>query len=286
MIMTNTGGVFISGSSSGIGEACALGLDERGYDVFAGVRNEEDGRSLCQRASERLQPVIVDITNPEQIKTAFETVRQALGEKPLVGLINNAGISVGGPLEFVPIDRLRHILEVNLIGHISVSQLFISLLRKSQGRIINVGSVAGIFASPILGPYCASKYAIEAISDVMRRELKPWNIKVSLLEPGIIDTKIWGKGRTHAEQELKEAPEELLHLYEPLINRIRKLAEESEKNAQSPEVVVKAVVHALTANRPKTRYRMGPKARLQKVISWLPDNIQDRMIASFLNWGK
>jgi len=284
--MKNIGGVFISGSSSGIGEACALGLDERGYDVFAGVRNEQDGNSLSQRASERLQPVIVDITNPEQIKTAFEAVRQALGEKPLVGLINNAGISVGGPLEFVPIDRLRQMLEVNLIGHISVSQLFIPLLRKSQGRIINVGSVAGIFASPLMGPYCASKYAMEAISDVMRRELKPWNIRVSLLEPGIIATKIWRKASEQAESAIKEAPGELLHLYGPLIERIMKLVADSEKNAQSAQVVVKAVVHALTANRPRTRYRMGPKARPQKVMSWLPDNIQDRIMASFLNWGK
>ena len=284
--MSNTGGVFISGSSTGIGKACALGLDERGYDVFAGVRNEEDGKSLCQKASERLRPVIIDITNPEQIKAAAETVRQALGDKPLVGLINNAGISVGGPLEFVPIDRFRHQLEVNLIGHISVSQLFISLLRKSQGRIINVGSIAGIFASPLMGPYCASKYAMEAISDVMRRELKPWNIKVSLLEPGIIATKIWGKASIQAERAIKEAPEELLHLYEPLIERMMKLAANSEENAQSTEVVVKAVVHALTADRPKTRYRMGPKARAQKVMSWLPDKIQDRMIASFFNWGK
>jgi len=284
--MKNIGGVFISGSSSGIGEACALGLDERGYDVFAGVRNEQDGNSLSQRASERLQPVIVDITNPEQIKTAFEAVRQALGEKPLVGLINNAGISVGGPLEFVPIDRLRQMLEVNLIGHISVSQLFIPLLRKSQGRIINVGSVAGIFASPLMGPYCASKYAMEAISDVMRRELKPWNIRVSLLEPGIIATKIWRKASEQAESAIKEAPGELLHLYGPLIERIMKLVADSEKNAQSAQVVVKAVVHALTANRPRTRYRMGPKARPQKVMSWLPDHIQDRIIASFLNWGK
>lgn len=284
--MPDAGGVFITGSSTGIGEACALGLDERGYDVFAGVRNEEDGKSLCQRASERLHPVIVDITNAEQIKAAAETVGQALGDKPLVGLINNAGISVGGPLEFVPIDRLRHQLEVNLIGHISVSQLFISLLRKSQGRIINVGSILGIFASPMLGPYCASKYAMEAISDVMRRELKPWKIKVSLLEPGVIATKIWEKARIQAERVIKEAPDELLQLYGPLIERVRKLAADSEKIAQSPEVVVKAVVHALTANRPKTRYCMGPKALPQKVISWLPDNIQDRILASFLNWGK
>lgn len=284
--MSNTGAVFISGSSSGIGEACALGLDERGYDVFAGVRNQEDGKSLSQSASERLRPVMLDITNPEQIKAAAETVRQALGDKPLVGIINNAGISVGGPLEFLPIDRLRQQFEVNLIGHISVTQLFISLLRKSQGRIINVGSIAGIFASPMMGPYCASKYAMEAISDVMRRELKPWNIKVSLLEPGLIATNIWAKANIQAERAMKKAPEELLHLYGPLIERMMKLAENSEKSAQSTEVVVKAVIHALTANRPKTRYRMGPKARAQKVMSWLPDNIQDHIIASFFNWGK
>ncbi|MHC4424063.1 MAG: SDR family oxidoreductase [Planctomycetota bacterium] len=284
--MANTGGIFITGASSGIGEACALDLDKRGYHVIAGVRREKDGESLSQRASKRLLPVIIDIADREQVKAAAETVRQALGEKPLVGLINNAGISVGGPLEFTPIDRLRHQLEINVISQVSVTQLFIPLLRKSQGRIINVGSVAGIFASPMMGPYCASKYAMEAISDVMRRELKPWKIRVSLLEPGIIATKIWGKARNRAEQAIKNSPEGLMRLYQPLIEKIMMRAAESEENAQSPDVVVKAVVHALTSARPKTRYRMGPKASAQKVISWLPDTIQDRLVASFLNWGK
>jgi NAD(P)-dependent dehydrogenase (short-subunit alcohol dehydrogenase family) len=284
--MSDNGGIFISGASSGIGEACALGLDKRGYHVFAGVRREEDSESLAQRASKRLQPVMVDIADREQIKAAAEIVRQALGEKPLVGLINNAGIHVGGPLEFVPIDRLRHQLEINVISQVSVTQLFIPLLRKSQGRIINVGSIAGIFASPMMGPYCASKYAMEAISDVMRRELKPWKIRVSLLEPGVIATKIWGKARNRAEQAIKDSPEELMRLYQPLIEKIMKVAVESEDNAQSPDVVVDAVVHALTSPRPKARYRMGPKASAQKMISWLPDTIQDRLIASFFNWGK
>ena len=284
--MADSGGIFITGASSGIGEACALGLDKRGYHVFAGVRREEDGQSLCQRASKRLLPVMVDVADREQVKAAAETVRQALAEKPLVGLINNAGISVNGPLEFTPIDMLRHQLEINVVSQVSVTQLFLPLLRKSQGRIINVGSVAGVFASPMMGPYCASKYAMEAISDVMRRELKPWKIRVCLLEPGNIATKIWGKAIDRAERIINDSPEELLPLYEPLIEKIRKHAADSEKNAQSPDVVVKTVVHALTSARPKTRYRMGPKASAQKVISWLPDTIQDRLIASFLNWGK
>lgn len=283
--MSKAGGVFITGSSTGIGEACALKLHELGYEVFAGVRQAEDGQSLRQKTSERLHPVVVDITNAEQVKAAAETVRQGLGDTPLAGLINNAGISVGGPLEFVPIDRFRNQLEVNLIGHISVYQSFIPLLRQSQGRIINVGSIAGFFASPILGPYSASKYAMEAVADVMRRELKPWNIKVILLEPGVIATKIWEKARTHAATAIKEAPAEVMQLYGPLIERVTKLAADNEKIAQPPEVVANAVVHALTANRPKTRYRIGPKARLQKVLSWLPDKIQDRLVATYLNWG-
>jgi NAD(P)-dependent dehydrogenase (short-subunit alcohol dehydrogenase family) len=284
--MANSGGIFITGASSGIGEACALGLDKLGYNVFAGVRREKDGESLCQRASKRLLPVVVDIADREQVQAAAETVRQALGEKPLVGLINNAGIFVGGTLEFTPIDRLRHQLEINVVSQVSITQLFIPLLRKSQGRIINVGSISGIFASPMLGPYCASKYAMEAISDVMRRELKPWQIKVSLLESGNIATKIWEKAKDRTERAIKDGPEGLLPLYQPLIEKIMKRAASSEKNAQSPEVVVKAVVHALTSPRPKTRYLVGPKAFRQKVISWLPDTIQDRLVASFLNWGK
>lgn len=283
--MPNNGGVFISGSSSGIGKACALELDKLGYKVFAGVRRMEDGQSLRRKASDRLHPVMVDITDQEQIATSAETVRRGLGDGPLAGLINNAGIAVGGPLEFVPIDRLRHQLEVNLIGHISVSQAFIPLLRKSQGRIINIGSVSGIFASPLMGPYCVSKYAMEAVSDVLRRELKPWKIKVSLLEPGIINTKIWEKARAQADRNIKEAPDEIFQFYGPLIDQVRNHVEDIEKRAQQPQVVVKAVVHALTATRPKARYRPGPKAWTTRALSWLPENIQDRMIASYLNWG-
>ena len=137
-----------------------------------------------------------------------------------------------------------------------------------------------------MGPYCASKYAMEAISDVMRRELKPWKIKVSLLEPGIIATKIWKKARDRGERAVKDSPEGLLSLYQPLIEKIMKLAADSETDAQSPDIVVNAVVHALTSARPKTRYRMGPKALTQKLISWLPDTIQDRLVASFLNLVK
>ncbi|MBW2469976.1 MAG: SDR family NAD(P)-dependent oxidoreductase, partial [Deltaproteobacteria bacterium] len=230
--MSSPGAVFISGSSSGIGEACAVGLDKRGYEVFAGVRNMKDGESLRQKTSHRLHPVLVDIADDNQIKAAGETVRQALGDRPLVGLINNAGIFVGGPLEFVPIDRLRRQMEINLIGHIAVSQVFLPLLRQTQGRIINIGSIAGIFASPLMGPYCASKFAMEAVSDVMRRELRPWNIKVILLEPGIISTKIWQKAISQAEKEIAGAPEGLKQLYGPLIEKVHDHAADVEKTAQ------------------------------------------------------
>jgi NAD(P)-dependent dehydrogenase (short-subunit alcohol dehydrogenase family) len=261
-------------------------LDHIGYRVFAGVRRKEDDEFLRQRASKRLLPIMVDIADRGQVKAAAEPVQQFLGEDPLVGLINNAGIFVDGPFEFVPIDRLRHQLEIDVVSQISVTRLFIPLLRKSQGRIINVGSVAGKFASPLMGPYCASKYAMEAISDVMRRELKPWNIRVSLLEPGPIATKIWEKTRKRVEHVLKDRPEGLLSLYQPLIEKVTEHAAEAEKNAQSPEVVVKAVVHALTSAHPKTRYRVGPRAPAQKVISLLPDTVQDRLVAAFLNWGR
>ena len=284
--MAKRGGIFITGTSSGIGEACALGLDRRGYRIFAGVRRKEDGESLCQRASDRLVPVLIDISDRAQVKAAAESVAESLGEAPLVGLINNAGISIGGPLEFTPIDRLRHQLEINVVSQVSVTQLFIPLLRKSQGRIINVGSVSGLFASPLMGPYCASKYAMEAISDVMRRELKPWNIRVSLLEPGPIASKIWQKTRTRVEHVLQDPPKDLLSLYQPLIEKTMKHAADSEKRAQSPDVVVEAVVHALTSPRPRTRYLLGSRLAVRKVMSWLPDTIQDRIVASYLNWGK
>ncbi len=183
MTASAQGGIVITGASSGIGEACALYLDGLGCRVFAGVRNPVDGESLKAKASARLMPVLLDVTDVASIDRAVETVKAAVG---MAGLVNTAGIGGGGPLEVVPPAELRKVLEVNVVGPVAVTQAFLPLLRLGRGRIVNMGSIAGLAATPFIGPYSASKFALEALTDAMRLELRPWGIHVSIVDRHII----------------------------------------------------------------------------------------------------
>src|SRR5712691_5002789 len=183
---SNPGAVVITGAASGIGEACALHLDKLGFCVFAGVRREVDGAALQGKASERLTPLLLDVTDAASIRFAVEIVATGVVETGLAGLVNNAGITVAGPLEFLPVSELRRQLEVNVIGQVAVTQAFLPLLRRGQGRIVNMGSLAGRIATPFIGPYHASKFAMEALTDSLRMELRRWGMHVSLIEPGFI----------------------------------------------------------------------------------------------------
>lgn len=280
--MPSKGGIMITGASTGIGEHCALGLDKLGYRVFAGVRKAEDGERLKAEGSDNLTPVIVDVVDEDQVRQAAETVKQSLGNEPLVGLWNNAGISVNGPLEFVPLTELRRQLEVNVVGQVGVTQAFLPQLRQSKGRIVITGSVGGFFVTPMLTPYCMSKYAMEAMADGLRRELRPFGIQVVLIQPGSIQSKIWEKGISESEAFIEKSPPEMMEAYGWLVDALRRLAPQMANRAKSPEVVLDAVVHALTAPRPRTRYVMGGNAKAQQWISRLPDRWQDAMVARMI----
>src|SRR2546429_6668900 len=184
------GAVLISGASTGIGRACAEHLDGLGFAIFAGVRNQSDADSLRGAGSGRTQPVMLDVTEPESIASALRIVDEA-ATAGLSGLVNNAGISVGGPLEFVEIDEWRRGLEVNFIGQVAVTQAALPALRKARGRIVNMTSIGGRLASPFLGPYNASKYALEAVTDSLRLELRQFGVAVAAIEPGAVATPIW-----------------------------------------------------------------------------------------------
>ncbi len=160
-----TRSVLITGASTGIGEACALHLDQLGWRVFAGVRKDADGEALRAKASARLLPVRIDVVDPGSVAAARELVLRELGDRGLDGLVNNAGIAIAAPLEFVPIEDLRRQLEINVIGQIAVTQAFLAPIRKARGRVVNMGSIGGRLATPFLGPYNASKFALEALSD-------------------------------------------------------------------------------------------------------------------------
>lgn len=275
--MAAKGSVVITGASTGIGYACAVGLDARGYRVFAGVRKEEDAERLRAAASDRLTAQILDVTSREQIAASAEAVASA-GE-PVAGLINNAGITVNGPIEFIGLDDLRWQMEVNVIGLVAVTQAFLPQLRQSKGRIINVSSVGGFSVTPMLGPYCASKFAVEAISDALRRELRPAGIEVVVLQPAAIATKIWEKGRNASMNFIANAPEGLIEHYSTLLQAISKYAVDAEKRAADPKIVLDAVIDALESARPKTRYRMGDGVGQRVFLKMLPDRWADRTIA-------
>src|SRR4051812_39464080 len=178
--------VVVTGASTGIGEAIARRMDA-GFRVFAGVRKEEDAERL-RAAGANIEPVLLDVTDQASIDAAAATVKAAVRDQGLAGLVNNAGIAVSAPLEFLPVDELRNQLEVNVVGQVAVTQAFLSDIRTAKGRIINIGSIGGKVAFPLAGAYAASKFAMEAITDSLRRELRPWGIEVSIVEPGGVKT--------------------------------------------------------------------------------------------------
>jgi len=283
--MSSKGSIVVTGASSGIGAACALGLASRGYGVFAGVRKPDDAKHLEGQASGDLVGVILDVTDPSSIDAARRRVEDAVPDGALQGLFNNAGISINGPLEFITPEDMRKQLEVNVVGQLAVTQAFLPMLRKGKGRIVNTGSVGGFVTTPILGPYCMSKYAMEAFSDALRLELQPQGISVSLLEPAAIKTEIWGKGTRDAKVLVDDPPAGLQERYGSFVAGIQKFAVEGAETAADPKVVLEAVIHALEADKPKTRYIMGTGAGQRRFLRLLPDRLRDRLLLKALGVG-
>lgn len=282
MTESGRGTIVVTGASTGIGRAAALHLAELGFHVFAGVRKETDGTALQETSQKGLTPIILDVTDAQQIASAAEVVSGATGEQGLAGLLNNAGVSVNGPLEFTPLDDLRHQLEVNVIGQVAVTQAFLPLIRKARGRIVNIGSIAGRMAMVLGGPYSASKFAIEAVTDTLRMELRPWGIEVIVIEPGAVATPIWEKAMKSATERLAAVPPETLELYSPLIEMVTRAARKTAKEAVPADAVSKVVAHAFTAPKPRTRYIVGRDAKIQKLLTHLPDRWRDSIVLKHL----
>ena len=275
--------VLITGASTGIGAACAMGCAGQGMTVFAGVRNPDAGAALRARGGAAIIPLELDVTDDESVKRAAGMVERRVGDAGLFGLVNNAGIAIGSPLELIPLAQLRRQLEVNVVGQIAVTQAVLPLLRRARGRIVNMGSIAGRGTIPMTGPYSASKHALEAVTDALRLELYPWGIEVSIIEPGAIATPIWDKSLQISLDVEKDIPVETKHLYEAAAARIRETMNVAAARAIPPDAVVKAVLHALTAKRPKTRYLVGRDAKLRALmLKWLPDRFQDWILKKVL----
>jgi NAD(P)-dependent dehydrogenase (short-subunit alcohol dehydrogenase family) len=272
-----SGTVLVTGASTGIGEASALHLRELAFDVIGAVRKDEDAERL---EGQGLRTVRLDVTDAAQIAAA----RDGLGDAPLAGLVNNAGIAVASPLEFIPIDRLRQQLEVNLIGQIAVTQAFLPALRREGGRIVMMSSIGGRVALPLVGAYNASKFGLEGASDALRRELRPQGVDVILIEPGGVKTPIWKKGARVADEIQADGPPEGERLYGRMIEKVRAETRKiDEERGSEPREVAEAVGTALTADRPRARYLVGRDAKSRAVMARvLPARVMDRLIVRAL----
>src|SRR2546423_8763736 len=242
-------GVVVTGASRGIGAAIARDLAARSFRVFGTVRREQDGAPL---EAARVVPVLMDVTDAASIARARDEVTRALAGAPLAALVNNAGIPSAGPLELVPLDQLRHVLEVNLVGAVAVTQAFLPLLKAARGGIVNISSGAGRGALPFIGPYAASKFGLEAISDSLRRELSPFGVRVIVIEPGTFKTAIWRKVEAMDRRRYAGTP------YEGALERFRRASLRGAERAPPPDKGVRAVGGAPNARRPPPRRMVAP----------------------------
>lgn len=250
--------ILITGSSTGIGKSCALHLDKLGFKVFAGVRKQSDGDNLKEEASGKLIPVILDVTDDESIRSAVNTITKENGGE-LFGLVNNAGIGISGALEVTPVEEVRKVMEVNVIGLLAVTRAMMPLLRKSNGRIINIGSSSSFVALPGASVYAGSKYAVRAITDSLRLELKHLGISSILIAPGAVESELWEKRRVYRTELRKTIKPEIAGHYKTLAKFGDKIDRVIKK---TPAIeVAKAVEDALTSSRPKLCYPVGNDAK-------------------------
>lgn len=284
--------VLITGCSTGIGKACVLHLARRDWTVFAGVRRLADAEALRKEAPEiaaSIIPTALDVTDRASIQAAAEQISRATGSAGLTGIVNNAGISVNGPVELVPIDDWKRQFEVNFFGHIAVTQAMLPLLRTyaaatpgpRPARIVMMSSIAGRLAQPIVGPYCSSKFALEAMSDALRMELRAQRIGVSLVEPGAIESEIWRKGQEEAAA--KDLAHPLAGPYEDLIAGIKIGAAKAAHGAIPASRVARAVERCLTSRRAPVRVLVGPDAQVAAALkSLMPSRWMDALLDGVL----
>jgi NAD(P)-dependent dehydrogenase (short-subunit alcohol dehydrogenase family) len=277
--------VLVTGASSGIGRATVRRLDGAGWKVFAGVRKEEDAAALRAEGSGRLEPLLLDVLDPDAIAAAAARV----GAEPggLDALVDNAGAAVAGPLEALPIEDFRRQVELNLTAQLAVTQAMLPAIRRARGRIVLISSLGGRVALPLTGAYHAAKFGLEGLGDSLRQELAPWGIKVVIVEPGSIDTPIWSRGEDDAERIFADAPARMRELYEATVERYRQVIRDTAERGIPPEKVAARIEGALEARRPRARYLVGLDAQVMaRLKPLLPTPVFDRIIARAMSFPK
>ena len=266
--------VLVTGAARGIGRAIVEHLASTGWDVVAGVRSEQDATAITKLAPEQVSAVVLDITNAEHIARLPESLPERLD-----AVVNNAGVAVGGPVETVSTDEWRNVLETNVIGQFAVTRAVLPKLRESGGRALFISSVNGRIATPMLGPYSASKFALEAGCDALRLELKGWDIPVVLIEPGQTDTDMWRTADDMVVQIEAGLSPEQRDLYAKHIVGMKKFVPRARKMASPTKKVVAVVEEALTARRPRARYVVALLPKVQTVlVTNMPVALRDRLM--------
>ena len=267
--------VLITGASTGIGFATALHLDQLGFKVYAGVRKEKDGEKLARKASSNLTPLVLDVCKKGTIDKCFEIIAKQLGDAT-ISLVNNAGLSLNGPLELLPHSDIKKILDVNVYGLLAVTKTFLPLIRESKGRLVNISSGHGLLAIPDKSVYAASKFAVCAISDSLRLELRPFGVFVSNVVVGKINTNVLGKIESDRIEMLKNANHEILYKYRKLIDYFDKAIKHIPgiDAIEVAEIIGKALTH----KKPEARYLIGPGAKKMKLLAAFPGKMRDNLL--------
>jgi NAD(P)-dependent dehydrogenase (short-subunit alcohol dehydrogenase family) len=280
--MTVSKSAMITGASTGIGYATAEYLVEKGWNVFAGVRKSEDGARLRKALGEAVTPVICDVTKDDEVRAAGEQVREALGDYNLAGLVNNAGVAVAGPLLHLPIEEMQRQLEINVTGQLRATQAFAPLMGAEAGRsgkpgrIVNISSVAGLSATPLVTPYACSKHAMEAFTQGLRRELILYGIDVVAINPGPIATPIWDKAEEMDPEQYAGTD------YDSAIRKILGVMLDRGRKGLPPVKVAEAIHAGLTDEKPKLNTILTPEPFQHWLMSVLPSRMVDKLIAKRL----
>lgn len=274
--------VVVTGASSGIGKDVARRLAATGRKVIAGVRHQADYEIAEKNGT---HPLFLDVSKADQVQAAAEKIRGLTHGAEKVHLVNNAGIAVSGPVEAVSMEKWTEQFEVNVLGLVRMTQAVLPLIRETQGRVVNVSSISGLFASPYLGPYCASKFAVEALSDSLRRELRPFGVRVILIEPGPVATPIWEKGLARKDQMLASIPEDLRRIYGKGLERFEKMTTDAAHSAVAVDRCSRVIERALAEPNPRLRYLVGKKSlSLQTTLfACLPAKWMDGLIARVMD---
>ncbi len=272
--------VIITGASTGIGAATARELARRGFHVLAGVRRDRDADTI---RGPDIEPRIIDITNPEHIRAMATRVHEDPQGRVLRALVNNAAIAVNAPVEVFAIDAWRRLFEVNLFGHIAVTQALLPALIRSEGRVVNISSVGGKIAMATYGPYASTKFALEAVSDSLRRELAPLGVQVVVVEPGAVRTEMAGRAIATADELASTMTPEQSQRYGGLMQAVSTQTALFTKSGLPADAAAKVIAKAVTTGRPRTRYTVGRDAALlTRLARILPDRVLDFLFAAAL----